>query len=99
MLLTVVLSLLLTGSFARLEFWSCFSNQPLRWRSSNGVYLCNCRLGFDFKSGQTNDYKTDIYNFPARRSTLKGQFGEQAGKFTCCAVGKYIERDSFILVW
>ena len=26
--------------------------------------------------------------FPASRSALKGQCGEQAGKFTCCAVGK-----------
>ena len=29
-----------------------------------------------------------IHSFPASRSALKGQCGEQAGKFTCCAVRK-----------
>ena len=43
---------------------------------------------FDVKSGQTNDFKIDIRSFPAGRSELKGQCGEQAGKFPCCAVGK-----------
>ena len=32
--------------------------------------------------------KIGIHSFPAWRSALKGQCGEQAGKFTCCAVGK-----------
>ena len=30
---------------------------------------------------------------------LKGQCEEQAGKFTCCVVGKGTQRDSLILVW
>ena len=50
--------------------------------------LGSCRLEFDSKSGQTNDFKIGIHSFPAWRSTLKGQCEEQAGKFTCCAVGK-----------
>ena len=40
-----------------------------------------------------------IHSFPAGRSALKGQCGEQAGKFTCCALGKGTERDSSVLVW
>ena len=52
------------------------------------VCILSCRLGFDSESGQTNDFKIGIHSFPARRSALKGQSGEQAGKFTCCAVGK-----------
>ena len=38
--------------------------------------------------GRTNEFKIDIPSFPARRSTSNGQYGEQTGKFTCCAVGK-----------
>ena len=45
--------------------------------------------------GQTNDFKICIHSFSA--STLKGQCGEQAGKFTCCAVGKGTWRDFSIL--
>ena len=52
------------------------------------VCLLSCRLGFDSESGQTNDFKIGILSFPASRSALKGQCGEQAGKFTYCAVGK-----------
>ena len=52
------------------------------------VCLLSCRLGFDSESGQTNDFKIGIHSFPAWRLALKGQCGEQAGKFTCCAVGK-----------
>ena len=44
-------------------------------------------LGFDSESGQTNDLKIGIHSFPSLRSALKGQCGEQAGKFTC-VVGK-----------
>ena len=40
------------------------------------------------ESGQTNDFNIGIHSFPAWRSALKGQCEEQAGKFTCCAVGK-----------
>ena len=29
------------------------------------VCLLSCRLGFDSKSGQTNDYKIGIHSFPA----------------------------------
>ena len=32
--------------------------------------------------------KIGIHSFSAWRSALKGQCGEEAGKFTCCAVGK-----------
>ena len=42
----------------------------------------------DSESGQTNGFKIGIHSFPARRSALKEQCEEQAGKFTCCAVGK-----------
>ena len=52
------------------------------------VCLLSCRLGFDSESGQTNDFKIGIHSFPAWRSALKGQCEKQAGKFTCCAVGK-----------
>ena len=58
-----------------------------------------CRLGFDSESGQTNDFKFSIHSFPAWRSALKGQCGEQAGKLICCAVGNNTRRDSPILVW
>ena len=34
------------------------------------------------------DFKIGIHSFPAWRSALKEQCEEQAGKFTCCAVGK-----------
>ena len=44
----------------------------------------------DSKSGQTNDFQIGIHSFPAWRSASEGQCGEQAGKFTCCAVGKGI---------
>ena len=42
--------------------------------------------------------KNGIHGFPAGRSALKEQCGEQDGKFTCCAVGKGASRDSPILV-
>ena len=41
-------------------------------------------------SGHSNDFKIGIHSFPAGRSALKGQCGEQACKFTCCAIGKDI---------
>ena len=56
-------------------------------QSGKSVRLWSCRLRFDSESGQTKDCKIGIPNFPAGRSALKGQSGEQAGKFTC-AVGK-----------
>ena len=37
---------------------------------------------------KTNNFQVAIHRFPAGRSALKGQCGDQAGKFTCCAVGK-----------
>ena len=46
------------------------------------------RFEFDSELGQTNNFKIDIHSFPAWRSALKEQCGEQAGKFPCCAVGK-----------
>ena len=45
------------------------------------------QIVLDSESGQTNDFKIGIHSFPAWRSALKGQCGEQAGKLTCCAVG------------
>ena len=60
----------------------------LRWPSGRSVRLWKSRIGFDSESGQTNDIKIGIHSFPAIHSALKGQCGEQAGKFTCCAVGK-----------
>ena len=44
--------------------------------------------GFDSESGQTNDFKIGIRSFPAWRLALKGQCGEQVGKFACYTVGK-----------
>ena len=43
---------------------------------------------FDFELGQTNEFNIGIHSFPAWRFTLKGQCGEQAGKFTSYVVGK-----------
>ena len=63
------------------------------------VRLWSYRLGFASDSGQTNDFYINIHSFPALRSVLKGQCGEQVGKFTCCAGGKDTERDSPVLVW
>ena len=37
----------------------------LRWPSGKSVLLDCCRLEFDSKSGQTNDFKIDIHSFPA----------------------------------
>ena len=48
---------------------------------------------------KTNDFKIGIHSFPAGRSALKEQCGEQAGKFSCGAVRKGSWRDSPILVW
>ena len=45
-------------------------------------------LGFYFESGPTNDFKFGIQSFTARHLALKGQCGEKAGKFTCCAIEK-----------
>ena len=56
-------------------------------------------LGLILKWGQTNDLKIGIFQLPYLMLTMKGQCGEQAGKFTCCAVGKGTQRDSPILVW
>ena len=33
--------------------------------SGESVCLWSCGLGFDFESGQTNDFKIGIHNFPA----------------------------------
>ena len=57
------------------------------------VRLGSCILGFNSESGQTNDFKIGIHSFSAGRSALKGQCGEQAGKFTYCAVGKGTKLD------
>ena len=57
--------------------------------SGKSIRLGSRRLGFDSKSGQTNDFEIGIHSFPAWGSALKGQSGEQlTGKFACCAVGK-----------
>ena len=61
----------------------------LRWPIGKSVRLIwSCRLWYDFKSSQTNDFKIGIHSFPAWRSASKGHCEEQAGKFRCCAVGK-----------
>ena len=57
-----------------------------KWYRASVSWAVNS--GFDSESGQTNNFKIGIHSFPAWRSALKGQCGEQAGKFTCCAVGK-----------
>ena len=41
-----------------------------------------------FQVGSSQSFKIGIHSIPAGRSALKGQCKEQAGKFTCCAVGK-----------
>ena len=43
-------------------------------------------LGFDSKSGQTNDLKIGIHSFPAG-CQHQGDSVEQAGKFAYCAHG------------
>ena len=63
-------------------------NLLLRWPSGKRVRLLSCGLKFDSESGQTNDFKIGIHSFPARHSASKGQCEEQAGTFTCCAIGK-----------
>ena len=62
------------------------TNQMAQWDRASASGSVD--LGFDFESGQTNDFKIGIDSFPARLSASKGQYGEQAGKFTCCATGK-----------
>ena len=58
------------------------------WPSGKSVCLGSSRLGFHSSSGQTNDFKIGIHSFLAWRSALKGLCEEQAGKFTCYAVGE-----------
>ena len=70
----------------------------LRWPSGKSIRHERCRLGLDSESDQTDYFKIGIYSFPAWPSALKGQCGEQAGRFTC-AVGKGNQRYSPILVW
>ena len=41
------------------------ANKQLRWPSGKSVRFGSCRLGFDSKSGQTNDFKIGIHSFPA----------------------------------
>ena len=67
--------------------------------SGRSVHFWNCKLRFDSESGQTKDFEIGTNSFPAWRSASMGQCGEQAGEFTCCAVGKGTQRDSPILVW
>ena len=62
--------------------------EQLRRPSGKSDRLGSGRLGFDSKSGQTNLFKIGVRSFPAWRSASKGQCEKQAGKFTCCAVGK-----------
>ena len=69
------------------------------WPSGKSVRIGSCGLGFDSESGQTNDFKIGIHSFPAWRSALTVQCGEQAGKFSCGAVEKGTRRDYPILVW
>ena len=61
------------------------ADKQLTWPSGKSVRLGSSRVGFDSESGQTNEI--GIHSFSARRSALKGQRGEQAGKFTCFTVG------------
>ena len=70
------------------RIWFAAWFKQLRWLSGKSVRLWSSKHGFDSESGQTNDFEIGIYSFPAWRSALKGQSGEQVGKFTCCAVGK-----------
>ena len=65
-----------------------------RFNSSDGRVVrasasaaVKCRLEFESESGQINNFKIGIPSFPTWRSALKGQCGEQAGKFICCTVG------------
>ena len=44
------------------------------------------------ESVHTNDFKIGIHSFPAWSLVLKGHCGEQAGKFTCCAVEERFSR-------
>ena len=46
------------------------------------------RIYFGVGSNQTNEFKIGIHSFPAWRLVLNRQCEEQAGKFTCYAIGK-----------
>ena len=70
--------------------WLRYLNQ-LRWPSGNSVRFWSCRLRIDSRSRVkpiTLKLVFSIYSFLAWCSALKGQCGEQAGKFTCCDCGK-----------
>ena len=41
------------------------SYEQLKWPSGKSVRLGSCRLGFNSKSGHTNDVKIGIHSFPA----------------------------------
>ena len=59
--------------------------------SDERVYLWSCRLKFDTLIAsrvKPVTLKIGIQSFPASRSALKRQCGQQAGKFIRCAVGK-----------
>ena len=88
-----------TVSLKFLSSCICLPAKQLKWSNGKSVRLGSCTLGFDSESGQTNNYKIGIHSFPAWCLALKKKCGEQAGKFTCCAVGKSTLRDSPILVW
>ena len=62
-----------------------FARKPL---SSDGRVVRACAtgavdLGLIPSRVKPNDFEIGIHSFSAGRSALKGQCGEQAGKFTC----------------
>ena len=48
----------------------------------------SCRLGFDSKSGQTNDFKIGIHSFPAWRSALKDSVESKLASLLVVPLGK-----------
>ena len=69
-----------------------FSCSKIRKSSDGRVVRASASGAVD--SIQINDFKIGICSFPALRSALKGKCGEQAVKFTRCAVEKGTYRDS-----
>ena len=69
-LVSVLVSKKLSGLGLGLEACGLDYNTATKFNSSDGlvvwsVCLLSCRLGFDYKSGQTNDFKIGIHSFPA----------------------------------
>ena len=75
---------------------SCIFEQ-LRWSNVRASAFAAADLGLILS--WVNSMTLKLAASPASRSPLLGQSGEQAGKFTSCAVGKDTYRNPPILEW